>query len=42
MIIADTGFFLALSNGRDRLHPKAIQSLNMLSEPLVTTNPVIV
>ena len=41
MIIADTGFFLALFNARDRLHYNAVQALNKLSEPLITTHPVI-
>ena len=42
MIIADTGFFLALFNANDRLHSNAVQALNKLSEPLITTHPVIV
>ena len=37
MIIADTGFFLALFNANDRLHPDAMKVLNTLSEPLITT-----
>ena len=41
MIIADTGFFLALFNASDRLHPNAVEALNTLSEPLITTHPVI-
>jgi uncharacterized protein len=41
MIIADTGFFLALFNSRDRLHSNATIVLNRLSEPLITTHPVI-
>lgn len=41
MIIADTGFFIALGNQSDRLHPLAFQTLNTLTEPLITTYPVI-
>ena len=41
MIIADTGFFLALFNVNDRFHPDAIRVLNELSESLITTHPVI-
>ena len=41
MIIADTGFFLALFNAGDRHHQTAITVLNRLTEPLITTHPVI-
>jgi uncharacterized protein len=41
MILADTGFFIALGNSGDRDHNLAIQTLSTLSEPLVTTYPVI-
>ncbi len=41
MIIADTGFFLALFNLSDRHHQAAITVLNRLTEPLITTHPVI-
>jgi uncharacterized protein len=41
MIIADTGFFLALFNTSDRLHSNAMQALSQLSEPVITTHPVI-
>jgi uncharacterized protein len=41
MIIADTGFFLALFNANDDHHPRAITVLNSLKEPLVTTHPFI-
>lgn len=41
MIIADTGFFIALGNQDDRLHSLAVQTLNILTEPLITTYPVI-
>jgi uncharacterized protein len=41
MIIADTGFFVALGNQSDRFHAQAIAILNQFSEPLITTYPVI-
>ncbi len=41
MIIADTGFWLALANKRDRHHGPAVQALGKLAEPLVTTWPVL-
>jgi predicted nucleic acid-binding protein len=41
VIIADTGFFLALANARDDHHAAAKRALDGLSEPLVTTWPVI-
>ncbi len=41
MIIADTGFFVALGNQNDQKHQLAIQVLNTLNEPLITTYPVI-
>ncbi|MBW4689115.1 MAG: PIN domain-containing protein [Komarekiella atlantica HA4396-MV6] len=41
MIIADTGFFVALGNQNDQKHQLAIQVLNDLKEPLITTYPVI-
>lgn len=41
MIIADTGFWLALANRRDQYHEPATQALQNLSEPLVTTWPVL-
>jgi uncharacterized protein len=41
MIIADTGFFVALGNQSDRFHAQAIAVLNQFSEPLITTYPVI-
>ena len=42
MIIADTGFFVALGNRRDQSHQTANQQLSLLKEPLITTYPVIV
>lgn len=41
MIIADTGFFVALGNQSDRFHAQAVAVLNQFSEPLITTYPVI-
>ncbi len=41
MIIADTGFFIALGNATDQLHPMTIEILNTLNEPIITTYPVI-
>jgi uncharacterized protein len=41
MIIADTGFFVALGNQSDRFHAQAIAILNQFSEPLITTYPLI-
>jgi predicted nucleic acid-binding protein len=41
MIIADTGFWLALSNPRDRYHGAACRALDALSESLITTWPVL-
>lgn len=41
MIIADTGFFVALGNQNDQKHQLATQVLNALNEPLITTYPVI-
>lgn len=41
MIIADTGFWLALANRRDRYHDAAKKALERIREPLVTTWPVM-
>ncbi len=41
MIIADTGFWLALANIRDRHHVRAKAALANLKEPLITTSPVV-
>jgi predicted nucleic acid-binding protein len=41
MIIADTGFWLALANRRDKHHAAAIKALARLKEPLITTWPVL-
>jgi len=41
LIIADTGFFLALANARDAHHETAKQVLSHIAEPLVTTWPVM-
>lgn len=41
MIIADTGFWLALANRKDKYHQLATNKLNEIKEPLITTHPVI-
>lgn len=41
MIIADTGFWVALFNRRDDLHQHAKACAAQIHEPLVTTLPVI-
>jgi uncharacterized protein len=41
MIIADTGFFVALGNQSDRFHTQAVAVLSQFSESLITTYPVI-
>lgn len=41
MIIADTGFWVALFNKRDDLHQQARTCAAQIHEPLITTLPVI-
>ena len=41
MIIADTGFWLALANRDDRHHQAARLALGRLREPLISTWPVL-
>ncbi|MEM1370544.1 MAG: hypothetical protein AAGG02_21615 [Cyanobacteria bacterium P01_H01_bin.15] len=41
MIIADTGFWVALANTRDYHHDRSRNILTQLDEPLVSTWPVI-
>jgi uncharacterized protein len=41
VIIADTGFWLALANARDRFHAAALQALDRAREPLICTWPVM-
>jgi uncharacterized protein len=41
MIIADTGFWLALLDDRDRYHQAAKNALKTYNEPLITTWPVM-
>ena len=41
MILADTGFWLALANRRDRHHSAAARALDEVNEPLITTWPVM-
>jgi hypothetical protein len=42
MIIADTGFFIALGNRKDNFHDQAKQKILTLKEQLITTYSVIV
>ncbi|MDS4021215.1 MAG: PIN domain-containing protein [Candidatus Competibacter sp.] len=41
MIIADTGFWVALLDRRDHFHHKARACAAQMYEPLITTLPVI-
>lgn len=41
MIIADTGFWVALMNRNDRHHAVAVRKLDEIREPLITTWPVL-
>jgi predicted nucleic acid-binding protein len=41
-MLADTGFWLALANRRDRHHSACVAALETIDEPLVTTWPVMV
>ena len=41
MIIADTGFWVALGNKNDKYHLTAVEKLSTLSEELITTWPVM-
>jgi predicted nucleic acid-binding protein len=41
VIIADTGFWLALANAKDRFHTAAVQALDRAREPLICTWPVM-
>jgi uncharacterized protein len=41
MILVDTGFFLALSQPRDALHPRAVAWANVVTEPLLVTEYVL-
>lgn len=41
MIIADTGYWLALANRRDRHHHRAVAVTQTLSDGLITTWPVL-
>jgi hypothetical protein len=41
MIIADTGFWLAIANRNDDFHAIAKRKLNEIEEPLITTWPVM-
>jgi len=41
MIIADSGFWVALVNPDDKHHQIAVRILKKIDEPLITTYPVI-
>ncbi len=41
MIIADTGYWLALANRRDKHHARAVEVTLQLNEALITTWPVL-
>jgi predicted nucleic acid-binding protein len=41
MILADTGFWLALANRKDRHHKRSMKALATLHERLITTWPVM-
>lgn len=41
MIIADTGFWVALVNSDDHYHQTAIKTVAKINEPLITTDSVI-
>ena len=41
MLIADTGFFYALADRSDRHHVRAVSVLQTITEPLITTCPVL-
>ena len=41
MVLADTGYWLALANARDRWHDAAVMASRRLDEALVVTWPVV-
>ncbi len=41
MILADTGYWLALANRNDRWHPRALEVTGQLNDRLVVTWPVL-
>ena len=41
MVLADTGYWLALANRRDRWHERAVMAGERLTESLVVTWPVV-
>ena len=41
MVIADTGFFYALMNSKDKYHQQSVQALKIIKSPLITTYQVI-
>lgn len=41
MILVDTGFWVALVATADRHHQAAVRAMDQISEPLITTGPVV-
>lgn len=41
MILADTGFFVAVASPNDQFHSSAVNALKAIDEPIITTYPVI-
>ncbi len=41
LIIADTGFWVALLSKGDRFHGRAVEVLNQIESPLICTWPVM-
>jgi len=41
MLIADSGFFYALADRSDRHHDRAVEVLEVIDEPLISTWPVL-
>lgn len=41
MIIADTGFWVALQHRHDTFHKRSVEVLKTISEPLITTTSVL-
>jgi uncharacterized protein len=39
MILADTGFFVAIASLKDQFHHLAISALEAIDEPIITTYP---
>ena len=41
MILADTGFWVAFFNKKDKFHQKSVDAMSQLDESLITTWPII-